>query len=217
MGVGSRQSDKDLELEEKWAVGGWRRGFHWHLLIILEGQVTLGDRCQHTHKYTHTRILSGTGPTIDPDLTQNYVPDDNMQITDESQRPQTCTCPQGREEGRPPQHSPACSHTSHGFACWDCCSLPSAWLIPICPSELPQHYLLWDSSYALSPRKLLHSPHHIVSSSPFPRVCLGHYPLPQNTSWAHCVPAPFPTPHTLSLGAQKTTGEKAREPAALHH
>lgn len=154
----------------------------------------------------HTRgILSSTGSTIGPDLTQNNVPDDNMQIIDESQRPQTCTCPQGGGEGRLPQHSPACSHPSHGrFACWDCCSLPSAWLIPTCPSKLPpasppQGQFLLSASQEAPSQPSPHSGIIILSfTTPCPRIQVSQLTSP---------------PLTPQPG--KTTGEKAWEPAAL--
>lgn len=82
MEVGTRQSDKDLELEERWAVGRMEEGFplafahHFGRSSDSRGQMS-------THTQRHTRgILSSTGSTIGPDLTQNNVPDDNMQIID---------------------------------------------------------------------------------------------------------------------------------------
>ena len=94
---------------------------------ILEGQMTLGDRCHHTHTHTHTQSKhSSTGTSIG--LTQKDVPNDNMQITDDSQGRQTCTGPQGREEGRfqvgaalaAPTQSCLLPHL-YGFAHEDCC------------------------------------------------------------------------------------------------
>lgn len=80
MEVGTRQSDKDLELEERWAVEWMEEGFplafahHFGRSSDSRGQMS---RDTQTHG-----IFSGTGPTIDPDLTQNNVPDDNMQVID---------------------------------------------------------------------------------------------------------------------------------------
>lgn len=55
-----------------------------------DGHLKGGQMSSHTHTYTHTTyqgysLAYRTRTTISPDLTQNSVPDENVQITDKSQ------------------------------------------------------------------------------------------------------------------------------------
>lgn len=108
---------------------GWRRGgqcgwvevgLPWHF-----GRSSDSGRQMSPHTRTH-RGHSSTGTSTG--LTQNDVPNDNMQIIDYNQGPQTCTGPQGREQGRfqvraapaTPTQSFLLPHL-YGMACRGCC------------------------------------------------------------------------------------------------
>lgn len=89
---------------------------------------------------------------------------------------------------------------------------------------LANSYLPLQASPALPPLgQFLHSQSQEAPSQPSPHSvtitlssCVsGATPLAPEYKLGSLCPSSPPHPHPLSLGAQKTTGEKAREPAAL--
>lgn len=151
-------------------------------------------------------------------MTPNNAPDDNMNIKDKSQEPQTCAGPQGREEGNfQGWAAPGCSHmTLPAPTPPQFCML--ALLFPaLCLGNSYLHFKVHPrvtSSGIVLTLTVPGSPFTAlttVSSSSFACVCLGHDPSRQKTSWAHPAPAHLPTPHSLSLGIQEPVGERGQQ------
>lgn len=133
--------ETDLASEESWAVGWMEVGLPKLGVtgISLESQVTLGHRCSappHTQD-TLWPVAQGT-PLVMCDVTPNDYPDDNMNIKDKSQEPQTCSGPQGKEEGSfQSWAAPGCSHTT----------LPAPTPPQFCMPALPSPAILPSNSY----------------------------------------------------------------------
>lgn len=191
--------------------------------LSLESQVTLGGADVITHTHTHTHRWDAHWPAAQGlplvvcDLTQNKASDDNRIIRDKSQGLQTCTGPQGREEGRFPARAapgwpiqPQLPHPSAALHAGtpDPCYLPA-----------PQSSPSIASSGQFSPSQ----PQEATSQPLLQNViiilglCVSGAPLftPQHKLGSSCrssPPPPLPAPPAWGPG--KPQAREAREPAA---
>ena len=112
---------------------------HWHFIGKSSDFGTQMFPPTHTQD-TLWPIALGT-PLVICDLTPNNDPDDNMNIKDKSQEPQTCAGPQGKEEGSfQGWAAPGCSHTT----------LPAPTPPQFCILALPSPAILPSNSYCPS-------------------------------------------------------------------